>query len=593
METMSDGKIRIVGEKAVNSTHHTPVSRKMALINECALADYFKKTEVDDNALIFAQNVIYVGCTNITNTPHKRTPSIRVIPSTYMPLLRGYRVPKPIEVQGRIGEPVILFKIGTSPRIRAVFYTASKTLITGSIHRYMEGTTYLNKIIASLMESGHLAVLTPEGVLGEQPQQTAYKRGIEFHDGQRMFINLPLPRKTCTMGTDPEFEYLDGHNRPVRAPDMYKTGGHGVGENIEIGIDGAQFSIELRPKPFDNPADVVAYMAGIMQRTKEFDPHAKLSTIGEITPLGGHIHCGVGFNWVPPRDMMYLLDYFLGKRVIDLSGTARGHYRQMGAVRGQAWGFEYRTPPASIFAWPEFARLALKIVKSVTECFINEQVILINAEPGFEDYWNYCNFTPKEYERWLYYIARYREMMDSPGRYQNDVITAWLGGDEMAVLPTSDEMRAAVAQAEEARRAEEERARIASDQRARIRMMAVAEAARRQSEEEMNILHRVTFSDDWEPSIAESFRTRILNMLNLVAPNTNTAINIFGLRESRGAIVYGYSVDGYERIYEGTWSGYGVPYAVRIGRATPDEINAHINAIMTALNMNGPDAEEQ
>lgn len=199
------------------------------------------------------------------------------------------------------------------------------------------------------------------------------------------------------IGCDPEFE-LTRNNRVLKADrhisveDMY----HGP-----IGVDGAASQIEIRPKP-GTPAQVTRNIKKLIKTFSSDYEEFDLSTVGNKYPLGGHIHVGIGNEYSPDSDLISLLDHFVGSATIEMSGTARSEYKRLGKCRSQPHGFEYRTPPGSVFMNPGMAYITMKIVKNICERYFNEKEIVYDeSAPVIQDYVNVCGLTEKQAKYFL------------------------------------------------------------------------------------------------------------------------------------------------------------------------------------------------
>lgn len=207
------------------------------------------------------------------------------------------------------------------------------------------------------------------------------------------------PRVTITMGTDPEFELLcRGQvipaSREVCDPDFDK----------EIGVDGAGTQVELRPEP-GSPREVVAALRKLInefaREYKDFD----LAPRGNRYPCGGHIHFGgLPAEFTPSKEALEILDDFLGRPTLDLSGEARGGYRRLSAWEGKRWGFEYRTPPAAVFANPKISRITLKLARNLMAAYLSRTVIEYDDPPSLEDYVRVGELSKKEAEYFLRFL---------------------------------------------------------------------------------------------------------------------------------------------------------------------------------------------
>jgi len=163
---------------------------------------------------------------------------------------------------------------------------------------------------------------------------------------------LPLKRRkwifeldsvAFKLGADPEFEELLQENgyEPIY------TNRTGLEIEDEIGCDGAGAQLELRPKPANTPKELVK---NIKQLIELIPP---VSVKGDKYPIGGHIHIGLPFKF----EYIELLDDFLGRRFLNLSGMARAGYKKLGSYELKPWGFEYRSLPSACYTTPELLRL--------------------------------------------------------------------------------------------------------------------------------------------------------------------------------------------------------------------------------------------
>ncbi len=182
--------------------------------------------------------------------------------------------------------------------------------------------------------------------------------------------------RIVTLGTDAEFELIvDGDVVPVEklmsVSDVALPWGR-------IGQDGSGDPIELRPKPSPDPEALVRNVGKLLlsvPRTVGGVP----STACEVFPIGGHVHIG-GVPGEVQEDLVSLIDGLLGGFFYSLSGETRlrAGYGKRGDWRRKAWGFEYRTPPASLWSHPGVALVFLRAIKWVAEKFLA-------GEDPFED----------------------------------------------------------------------------------------------------------------------------------------------------------------------------------------------------------------
>ena len=215
---------------------------------------------------------------------------------------------------------------------------------------------------------------------------------------------LPLQKKEttlwiCTYGADPEFEMLDSQTkyhviRPV--------GVGGCGRDVKIGVDGAGAQVELRPDPETEPAKLVANLQALIKECGR-----PLSVIGDVYPLGGHVHIGfpqeIKESCIMSRAVFCkVYDLFVGRPLINLSGKARGSYKQMTAYEQKDWGFEYRTCPSAWLLNPQIALIFIKLIKGITEELINKGTLVVhenslNGFPSDEDFLKFITLDELHY----------------------------------------------------------------------------------------------------------------------------------------------------------------------------------------------------
>ncbi len=207
---------------------------------------------------------------------------------------------------------------------------------------------------------------------------------------------IPLkPHVKIMFGADPEFEILR-NGRVVSASGIVKGG---IEPNELVGRDGAGSQVEIRPAPSSSIRQFIKnFRKGLIEFARLY-PQYSLSAQGDVYPLGGHIHISV----TPNDKIVRLLDKWIGEKVIDLSGRARGSYRKMGAIERKPWGFEYRTPPAAIFLKKEVLYSILKIIKKVLKAYYSMDGV--SLEPNekeierlqLKEEWQTLNTFIKEY----------------------------------------------------------------------------------------------------------------------------------------------------------------------------------------------------
>ena len=133
------------------------------------------------------------------------------------------------------------------------------------------------------------------------------------------FYNVP----EITIGCDPEFEMIDlmDNNNIIDASDIIDGN-----TRTKIGVDGAGDQVEVRPDP-GTPIKVTQNIRNLIKKFSEDYPDYDLTDRGDIHPLGGHIHIGVGMQYNAPNKLIELLDDFIGEPTLELSGEAREDYK--------------------------------------------------------------------------------------------------------------------------------------------------------------------------------------------------------------------------------------------------------------------------
>jgi hypothetical protein len=203
--------------------------------------------------------------------------------------------------------------------------------------------------------------------------------------------NLPRFVPRIAFGADPEFELIDSRSRRVVSASGIIAGG--TDSRCKIGKDGAGNQVEIRPEPSSDIEKFIIEFKSVLKQFATMYPGYSLSAQGDRFALGGHIHVSVPSS----KGVLRLLDNWIGRYVIDLSGSARGSYKKLGAYETKPWGFEYRTPPAAVFLNQSILRAVLHIVKRVLKAYYSpEGVTLYPTDEevrrlGLERYWAMLN----------------------------------------------------------------------------------------------------------------------------------------------------------------------------------------------------------
>jgi hypothetical protein len=181
------------------------------------------------------------------------------------------------------------------------------------------------------------------------------KRGLEGPPGEIL------------LGADPEWEAWDPRRREVVRPDPDEDC-FSCDEFGEVGIDGSGDVPEARPKPTSNPAELYwrirTLAAEWEHRTKK-----RVCLAGHWHPIGMHIHVGApdGYQLEGPfEEFVDAVDDQVGF-LLELSGKARGEYRQRCAWRSQPHGLEYRTLPSAVLAFEDLAVWAIRVIHAIAK----------------------------------------------------------------------------------------------------------------------------------------------------------------------------------------------------------------------------------
>ena len=210
-------------------------------------------------------------------------------------------------------------------------------------------------------------------------------------------------RVEVTVGCDPELE-LTKDNRVVRADTNLNIRDY---TSTQIGCDGAASQLEFRPRP-GTPQQVVKNIRHLVKEFSETYEQFDLTDEGGHFPLGGHIHIGVGHRMDAPRDYVMMLDDFIGRPTINLSGSARGSYKALGMIRSQPHGLEYRSCPASIFQEPYISFIVFKLAKNLSEKYFNKEDIIYSDEPTIQDYQTMGGLSEREAKYFHQFCRNYK-----------------------------------------------------------------------------------------------------------------------------------------------------------------------------------------
>jgi len=217
-----------------------------------------------------------------------------------------------------------------------------------------------------------------------------------------------------TVGCDPEFELLEIGRDGPRVVAAYEVIDEAEGSFGPLGVDGAGSQMEVRPDPSTDPARVVESIRSIFERFALRYAAYDGSPLGERYPVGGHIHIGVGRPWRPPGQLVSMLDTFIGCPMSVLNGPARTEsgYGDLSDVRTEPHGFEYRSPPAAVFAEPRMAEIVLKLARNLVSRVLNAprgETIVYHSPPYAREYIKIGGLTREEVKYFLRFRRRWRK----------------------------------------------------------------------------------------------------------------------------------------------------------------------------------------
>jgi hypothetical protein len=181
------------------------------------------------------------------------------------------------------------------------------------------------------------------------------KRGLEDPPGEIL------------LGADPEWEAWDPRCREVVRPDPHEDC-FSCDEYGEVGIDGSGDVPEARPKPTSDPAELY-WRIKMLALEWEHRTKKRVCLAGHQYPIGAHIHVGAedGYQLEGPfQKFVDAVDSRVGF-LLNLSGDARGEYRQRRAWRLQSYGLEYRTLPSAVLALEDLAIWAIRVIHAIAK----------------------------------------------------------------------------------------------------------------------------------------------------------------------------------------------------------------------------------
>jgi hypothetical protein len=337
-----------------------------------------------------------------------------------------------------------------------------------------------------------------------------------------------------TLGADPEYELVVG-DRIVNAWRFYGCNGRpstdrrsATDMHTKIGTDGHAETFEMRPDPVKEPIEMLNDLRDLYRQV--YSRGHRLAISGNREAIGGHIHFGVGkatYEGGECQGLVQALDDFLGRRLVELSGRARGGYCQLSAQRVQPHGFEYRSLPAAIFAHPRILGIVLQVCRKLADSL------------------NGADFT---YE------------VDGAGKATRESMVELVGERNVALLENFIERY-------------QEMQRANSRIEVQVRAWGLATGALPAA--------RATFCDDWSISNRRAVEETVAKYGGGMQ---GAVVEMFGLQEGRGNDVVqlpeGMEVKGFRIVQESERAGIGVSYTLRTDPARIPELVRVVQSYM-------------
>jgi len=400
------------------------------------------------------------------------------------------------------------------------------------------------------------------------------------------------------IGADPEFEVIQ-RGRVISADTAVHDTDYG-----QLGRDGDGNwgnQVELRPNPAVSNDDLVANVRGLFRQWVRSYPRYRLGVKGDRFSIGGHIHFGFTrsrvFRNSEDEDLVTftkILDFFYGKKLSELSGRARleGGYQILAddpsSRRCQNWGFEYRVPPSSFYAHPEFCSLIFKTSLNLGKKYWGTGIILEDATwrrryatAEIPDYVQNGILNEEETRRLFAYIYYYGEAD------HNDILASWL---DAAELPATDAAPEPVVRRNTIPGLEIPRDQVRRDP-------FPAHEVRRNLNNGLTLVFRDDWNNQLQDDVIEAFRrSRWPRNRSVVLNGGRIIIILFGLAEERGdeAISCSYRAEPYQgRLrrsgftylnyiypnFEGDSINFGLSRAFRMARFSETGMRAYLKAI--------------
>lgn len=193
---------------------------------------------------------------------------------------------------------------------------------------------------------------------------------------------FPKKSQFVKIGLDVEYElYKDG--TIVDAKDYFPS------LRKEIGMDGYQHQLELRPKPSNTPEELTDNLQRLMNEV--YKEGFTIETKGSVWPIGAHIH----FEEFKDDTFMEILDTWVADKVCHLNGEARGHWQGYSEYRytDTHWGWEYRSLPSTVTKDRETCLTIFRLIYGLANDYYHDNEIPLIPEKN--DYLVYLS--PNEY----------------------------------------------------------------------------------------------------------------------------------------------------------------------------------------------------
>jgi len=340
-----------------------------------------------------------------------------------------------------------------------------------------------------------------------------------------------VPKKrypTITMGGDPEFEVLRNGRVISLRHDGIPYRGISESTNAAVGVDADGHPVELRPMYNASPSVLVRNIRTLFGSV---DKDAHFSSIGNTFPIGGHIHVGLGKEVHPDNNLLFLLDYFVGRHTMKMSGHARAGYHRPSAYEPKSYGFEYRTPPSAIYATPKMAHITLKLTKNIVERYIRRKVFELENQKAskFQELITYGGLTPDQAK----YFWSFTRNFKKTEKYNRNVLAYWRSDAKHKPVPKTPPFN-------------------------------------------------IRFNDDWDMSIRDLVSIAIQSIK--IKPSIPIDVCLYGLKEDRGTVVAGFESTQYERISHPNHSDQhliilGLPFHFRMSHFSVDGRDALIEEV--------------